>query len=53
VLRAEAEGELPEAIWSEDLSGLPSVFLKAARAGLRPGELDLTPPPRAALIRAS
>jgi A/G-specific adenine glycosylase len=31
VLRAEAEGE-HEAIWMRDLGGLPSVFLKAARA---------------------
>jgi A/G-specific adenine glycosylase len=36
VLRAEAEGEADDVIWSprRDLDGLPSVFLKAARAGL-------------------
>ena len=29
-----AEGDVKEAVWSGDLSALPSVFLKAARAGL-------------------
>jgi A/G-specific adenine glycosylase len=36
IMRAEAEGDADELIWSprRDLDGLPSVFLKAARAGL-------------------
>jgi A/G-specific adenine glycosylase len=33
VLRAEAEGE-HDALWMRDLAGLPSVFLKAARAAV-------------------
>ena len=35
VLRAEAE-EPADACWSRDLGALPSVFLKAARAGAGP-----------------
>jgi A/G-specific adenine glycosylase len=36
VLRAEAEADEVAALWSRDLGGLPSVFLKAARAGAGP-----------------
>ncbi|HEX8570419.1 MAG TPA: A/G-specific adenine glycosylase [Caulobacteraceae bacterium] len=35
VLRAEGDAP-PEAVWSRDLGALPSVFLKAARAGAGP-----------------
>jgi len=42
VLRAEAPADF-EAAWSGELGGLPSVFLKAARAALGPRLIDAAP----------
>jgi A/G-specific adenine glycosylase len=36
VLRAETDADLPEVVWSADLSGLPTVFRKAVAAGAGP-----------------